>query len=69
MQDKTEAQLINIATWNQDDKIASEAMKELHLRFDKTYGWCQDCDGLVVKESECCLNQPYEPLDEKDIEF
>ena len=39
-----------------DDKAANKAMKELRKLFDKTYGWCEDCDGLVVKEKDCCLN-------------
>jgi len=40
-----------------DDNVANKAMKELRERFDKTYGWCMDCDGLVCKEKDCCLNR------------
>lgn len=54
---KSELQLIKIAETHEDDNVAFLAMKELWERFDSTYGWCTDCDGAVVKESECCLNR------------
>lgn len=57
MKNKTENRLIIIAERNPDDKVSSEAMKELRERFDKSYGWCDDCDGLVVKEKDCCINR------------
>ena len=53
---KTELDLIRLAEMHPDDKVANAAMKDLRERFDSTYGWCMDCDGLVVKEKECCLN-------------
>ena len=53
---KTESELINLAEQHPDDVVASRSMKELRDRFDKTYFWCADCDGLVVKEKNCCLN-------------
>jgi len=34
---------------------ANAAMKELREKYDKSYGWCYDCDGLVVKKKDCCL--------------
>lgn len=49
--------LINIAQNHQDDKIAMDAMKKLKEKYDPTYGWCSDCDGLVCKEADCCLNK------------
>jgi len=59
---KTEAELIHIAIYHEDNEVAKEAMKELRERFDSTYGWCSDCDGLVCKEKDCCLN--WTPTDE-----
>lgn len=53
---KSEIELVNIAQSDRDDDKANAAMKELRERFDKTYMWCMDCDGAVVKEAECCLN-------------
>lgn len=57
---RTEAQLIRFAEMHLDDKIAEKAMIELKERFDSTYMYCNDCndcDGLVVKEKDCCNNQ------------
>lgn len=54
---KTEIQLIRLAQQHPCDKIANKAMKELRTKFDMTYGWCNDCDGLVCKEKDCCLNR------------
>ena len=56
MKEKTEIELIKIAECG-DDNDASLAMNELRNRFDKTYGWCEDCDFLVCKEKDCCLNK------------
>tara|TARA_R110000851_G_scaffold203860_1_gene355776 strand:- start:331 stop:525 length:195 start_codon:yes stop_codon:yes gene_type:complete len=53
---KTEDELIRLAEQHSSDKVANKAMKELRTKFDKTYGWCNDCDGLVCKEKDCCLN-------------
>jgi len=53
----TEQKLIMTAQNHSDDLIANQAMKELREKFDSTYFWCIDCDGLVCKESECCLNK------------
>lgn len=57
MKNKTEIELIKLAEMHPDDSIANKAMKELRQRFDETYGWCSDCDGLVCKEKDCCLNK------------
>ena len=59
---KTESQLAILAETHPDDDIALQYMKELRKRFDETYIWCQDCDGLVCKEEDCCLNK--DPLEE-----
>lgn len=53
---KSEMQLIQLAEMQNDDSIANSAMKELKQRYASDYKWCQDCDGRVVKEKECCLN-------------
>lgn len=59
---RSEHTLILIAERSLDDKAANEAMKELRERFDKTYFWCEDCDGLVTTEKDCCLNNLSELL-------
>ena len=52
-----ETRLMRIAQEVGSQKIAREAMQALRNEFDKTYGWCEDCDGLVIKEADCCLNR------------
>lgn len=54
---KKEEELILTAQEHPDDDVANAAMKELRERFDETYIWCEDCDGLVVKEKDCCINR------------
>jgi len=68
--DTTEDMLIVIAQHEPDDVLANIAMKELREKYDPTYMWCEDCDGVVCKEKDCCLNQPDtgEDLD-VDLEF
>lgn len=61
---KTEHELISIAEQHPDDSVANEAMKELRQRFDKTYDWCMDCDGLACKEKDCCLNNTTSKVNE-----
>lgn len=53
----SEEELCQVAEIHPDDKEASKAMRMLRTKFDKSYIWCYDCDGLVIKESECCLNK------------
>ncbi len=57
LNEKTELELITIAQTEQSDEIANAAMKLLKKKFDYTYMFCNDCDGAVVKESLCCMNQ------------
>ena len=46
------------------------ALKELRESFDKTYGWCMDCDGLVCKEKDCCLNRlDIDDVSENEVTF
>ena len=54
---KSEDQLIQIAQDAELDSDANAAMKELRERFSSDYIWCEDCDGLVTKLSECCLTR------------
>jgi hypothetical protein len=54
----TEEQLVNFAQNHPDDKMASQAMGVLKRKFDNTYIYCMECDGLVCKVKQCCLNQP-----------
>ncbi|MFT5347785.1 MAG: hypothetical protein ACI9M3_000819 [Bacteroidia bacterium] len=56
-QESRELRLMRIAQEVGSQKIARNAMGILRIEFDKTYGWCEDCDGLVIKESDCCLNK------------
>jgi len=51
-----EQSLIRLAQEHPDDKTANTAMKQLRKLYDSTYVWCEDCDGLVTKSAECCLN-------------
>lgn len=45
------------------DKISSISMQILRDDFDPTYFWCNECDGLVCREKDCCLNQvPEKPF-------
>lgn len=55
---KTEQKLILLAERG-GDMAAEFAMKRLRKEFDKSYGWCPDCDFLVCKEKDCCLNVKY----------
>ena len=67
---KTEDELAYIAEQHPDDEVANKAMAELRERFDSTYTWCVDCDGLVVKEKDCCLNRNVsDEISDEDIEF
>lgn len=54
-QDKAakEKELIFRAEQLQDD----DALEQLQEEFDPTYMVCHDCDGLVCKKADCCLNQ------------
>lgn len=67
---KTENELIALAEQHPDDNVANKAMKELREKFDKTYGWCEDCDGLVCKEKDCCLNRlDIDDVSENEVSF
>ena len=57
MTSKKELVLIETAQCSTSETLANEAMRVLRLHYDPTYGWCEDCDGLVCKEKDCCLNQ------------
>ena len=57
MKDKTENELTKIAQHSRDNEEASKAMRELKERFDPTYCWCADCDFLVIKSKDCCMNK------------
>ena len=63
-----ELDLINIATFDPSDSVANAAMKQLRKDYDPTYMFCLDCDGLVVKEKECCLDNA-KPTDFETVEF
>lgn len=51
-----EQELILLAETGSDDE-ANEAMAILRKDYDPTYMWCADCDYLVVKETDCCMNK------------
>jgi hypothetical protein len=52
----SEQELIRIAETGTD--FESElAMYLLRKNYDSTYGWCNDCDFLVCKKRDCCLNK------------
>ena len=54
---RSEQELIQIAQDAELESDANAAMKELRERFSSDYIWCEDCDGLVTKLSECCLTR------------
>jgi len=53
----TKHQLVQTAQWHENDDVANAAMARLRAEFDATYFFCHDCDGLVCKAVDCCLNQ------------
>jgi|TARA_R110000782_G_scaffold208453_1_gene296850 RNA polymerase subunit RPABC4/transcription elongation factor Spt4 len=63
-----EERLSKIAERHECDEMAKYAMKKLRRDYDLSYTWCEDCDGVVVKERECCWNL-HLPLDENDFEL
>lgn len=54
-----EQKLKLIAETFPDDELANEAMNQLRTKFDETYFFCDECDGIVCKEKDCCLNAPF----------
>lgn len=54
--EKSEMDLIKIAEQG-DDKEATEAMILLRTLYDPTYIWCSECDYIVIKAGDCCLEQ------------
>jgi hypothetical protein len=64
---KTELQLINIATFARSEKRASRAMKILREKYDPTYDWDLDMDGLAntAKHREVMQDKFYDYL--KDL--
>lgn len=52
-----EGELISVAMFSDFEDVAETAMKRLQSEFDPTYVWCNGCDGLVVRERDCCLNK------------
>lgn len=40
-----------------DDEQAHKAMSILRDKYDPSYCWCLDCDYIVVKEADCCMNR------------
>lgn len=53
---KEEWVLVRTAETHEDDEVANEAMKQLREKYGD-YFFCSDCDGLVVKRENCCLNR------------
>ena len=62
--DREELDLIIIAELSLDDKDAQEAIEELQKKYDPTYIYCLDCDGMVVKKANCCLVKMKKVTDE-----
>lgn len=52
MKNKTEKELADIATYSLCDDEANEAMELLRNKFDKTYHWSDELDGLAVSLSQ-----------------
>lgn len=66
MMSEIELDLIRKAE-SDNDEVANEAMRVLRASYDSTYGWCADCDYLVCKEKDCCLNQHPSELSDEEI--
>lgn len=66
---KTENELADIATFHEDDIVANAAMKELRERFDPTYFFCVDCDGIATSEKDCCMNRIIDNSDDFLLEL
>lgn len=56
--DEIENLMVDVAQWIYSDVLANRAMEVLRKYYDSTYMWCEDCDGIVCKEKDCCLNRP-----------
>ncbi len=56
LEDVSETKLVDIATFHSEDVIANKAMRILKEKYDSTYFFCNDCDGLATKQKDCCLN-------------
>jgi len=67
--DLIEPILKTMAETHPSDNVANWAMDILRSLFDKTYKFCEDCDGLVTKESECCLNRVFDESEDEEIYF
>ena len=67
---KEEKALILIAQYSKDDDQANKAMAELIEKHNSSYKFCNDCDGLVVTEAECCMNRKVdESIDDSEESF
>lgn len=47
-----ETSLVLLAEWDDDDNVANKAMKILREKYDLTYDWDWDMDGLVNTHGE-----------------
>lgn len=52
-----EGELAMLAEGHEEDTVANEAMRILQKRFNKTYFWCTDCDGVVTTPKKCCMTR------------
>lgn len=57
LEQMTEEQLVYTAERDSSETRANQAMALLRQRHHSSYGWCWDCDGLVIREKDCCLNR------------
>lgn len=67
LEDMTEEQLVYTAERDSSESRANQAMKLLRFKHHHSYIWCWDCDGLVIKQSECCLNKVSPSTDNPDV--
>ena len=66
---KEELKLIEIAEQHPNDEVSKKAMKELREKYDETYFWCDDCDGLVTTKANCCMNIKHKKKDNNKLNF
>ena len=52
-QDAIELELINLATFSEDNDVSRDAMQRLRAGFDPSYHFCSGLDSLATTVSEC----------------
>lgn len=67
--EEEELKLMRIAEQHPNDEVSAKAMQDLRSKYDETYFWCDDCDGIVTTEANCCMNRPIDGVSSENIIF